>query len=481
MIALQNPRILRLVLSALIAAMACTLWPGTDAARAKERKPAKGAAMVMDGNTGRILYNDSGYNARYPASLTKMMTIYMAFDLIEQGRLSYATPITISKNAAAQPPSKLGLEAGTKIKLIDALKALVTKSANDIAVAIAEHIGGSHAKFARMMTRKARSIGMKRTTFRNASGLPDAGQVTTARDMLILALRLQDHFPQHYAIFKTRRFRYAGKTYKNHNTLLGRVSGVDGIKTGYIRASGFNLVTSAKRNGRFIVAAVFGGKSARKRNARMRRLIARYLPKGSTKVTRRKSTYRIAAPAPTRAAPPTRRPRVRSPAPHRIARRPNPPIERQPAQRQPDITIATVRPVSVLQQAPRRGKPPSTLQDQMARLIDRTAEPVRARPSRWPVVRHQPPSTPKTGANQAARYQIQVGAYRTSAEASQRLHDVAAKAASLLRHHSRETQPVNVGNRTLFRARFTGFPQQSDAATACRQLQSQAIDCIVAN
>jgi len=270
---------------------------------------ARYAAMAIDANTGTVLHNKSGDEQRYPASLTKMMTLYMTFELIKLGRLSYATKIKVTKEAAAATPSKLGLKPGKEIKVIDAIKALVTKSANDIAIALAQHIGGTEANFARLMTRRAHELGMTSTTFKNASGLPDPDQITTARDMLTLALRLQDDFPTHYKLFATRSFTYAGRTYRNHNRLLGRYRGTDGIKTGYTRASGFNLVTSVRRDGKHVVAAVFGGKTSRIRNTRMRALLNKALAKASTKVTRKpaqwKPATRVPRPPPVvRAAPP---------------------------------------------------------------------------------------------------------------------------------------------------------------------------------
>lgn len=248
---------------------------------------ARHSAMVIDANSGQVLHNQAGDELRYPASLTKMMTLYMAFELIENGRLAYQSRLKVSHEAASAAPSKLDLDPGEDIQLIDAIKALITKSANDVAIVIAEHIGGTEANFARMMTAKARQIGMKDTTFRNASGLPDPGQLTTARDMLTLALRLQDDFPRHYGLFTTRYFAYNGATHRNHNTLLGTYSGIDGIKTGYTRASGFNLVSSVRREGRHVVAAVFGGSSAASRNAHMRSLLTRALAKAATEKTRK--------------------------------------------------------------------------------------------------------------------------------------------------------------------------------------------------
>jgi D-alanyl-D-alanine carboxypeptidase len=250
------------------------------------RAGGKPASLVIDANTGHVV---SAYNAdepRFPASLTKMMTLYVAFDLIEQGRLTYQTRIKISDNAAATPPSKLGLQEGSDIALIDAIKALITRSANDIAVAIAEHIAGSEEKFAALMTQRARSIGMKASTFKNASGLPNSDQVTTARDMVTLGLRLHDDFPKHYALFSMREFRYAGHNHPNHNTMLNSYEGTDGIKTGYTQASGFNLVSSVKRGSKHVVGAVFGGASASSRNQTMRTLLNLALFKSSPTKTR---------------------------------------------------------------------------------------------------------------------------------------------------------------------------------------------------
>jgi D-alanyl-D-alanine carboxypeptidase len=215
--------------------LAAAALPAAGVAHAETKKSA---VLVIDGNTGRVLHQSAADEPRHPASLAKMMTIYLAFELIEQGRLGYQTKIKFSANAAAAAPSKLDLEEGEEIALIDAIKVLITKSANDVAIAVAEHIAGSEEKFARLMTRKAHQLGMSATTFRNASGLPDDAQVTTARDMVTLALRLQDDFPKHYPLFATRTASYKNEEFRNHNTLLFHYEGTDGLKTGYTRASG---------------------------------------------------------------------------------------------------------------------------------------------------------------------------------------------------------------------------------------------------
>lgn len=242
---------------------------------------AKYAGLVMDAKTGKILYQHRGDAKQYPASLTKMMTLYMMFDAIESGKMTMKTRIRVSKYAASKPPSKIGIKPGGTISAAQAIGVLTTKSANDIAAAVAEHLGGTESGFAVMMTRQARQLGMNSTTFKNASGLPNSKQLTTARDMARLGIALREHFPQHYGHFSKTSYKLGKRRYGNHNRLLGSVKGMDGIKTGYTRASGYNLVSSVRSNGRSIVAVVLGGKSGKSRNAQMVKLIKTYLPKAS--------------------------------------------------------------------------------------------------------------------------------------------------------------------------------------------------------
>ena len=239
----------------------------------------KYAGMVYDVIAERTLYADDAAEQRHPASMTKAMTLYLVFEELAAGNITLDTRFTISKYASQRPPSKLGFKPGATIKVRDAILSLVTKSANDVATAVAENIAGSEPAFARRMTRTAERLGMTSTVFRNASGLPNAKQVTTAEDMIKLGIALQRDFPQYYGVFQTRKFSYRGRSYGNYNRLLGSVPGVDGIKTGFIRASGFNLLTSIRRDGRHLVAVVFGGRTGASRNRHMRDLIARTLPK----------------------------------------------------------------------------------------------------------------------------------------------------------------------------------------------------------
>lgn len=239
------------------------------------------AAYVWDTNTGEVLFARNDAEPRFPASLTKIMTLYMVFEALEAGRIGLASPVPVSENAAAEVPSKLGMRAGSLITVENAIRSLVTRSANDMATALGEMLGGTEENFARLMTAKAKQLGMDSTIFHNAHGLPDERQLTTARDMAVLGYAIREHFPDRYHYFQTREFNFAGQTIGNHNRLLGRVEGVDGIKTGFTRASGFNLVTSVRLNGRSIVAVVMGGQTGASRDDHMAALIRDHLPRAS--------------------------------------------------------------------------------------------------------------------------------------------------------------------------------------------------------
>lgn len=234
---------------------------------------AKYASIVVDANTGRILHGTNIDTRNYPASLTKMMTLYLVFDDIKAGKLTLDTKFRASRRAARQPASKLGIRYNQTLTVQQAILALVTKSANDVATLIGENIAGSERHFALRMTAKARKLGMTRTTFRNASGLPHRGQLSTARDMAKLARALITNHPEFYSYFSIKHFKYKGHNYKNHNKLLTTYEGTDGIKTGYIRASGYNLVASAKRHDQRLIGVVFGGNSSKHRNRHMTSLL----------------------------------------------------------------------------------------------------------------------------------------------------------------------------------------------------------------
>jgi D-alanyl-D-alanine carboxypeptidase len=243
------------------------------------------SSIIVDGNSGATLSANNPDGLRHPASLTKIMTLYLLFERLEAGKMKLDSEMQVSEHASEQAPTKLGLRPGQTIQVEDAIKGLVTRSANDAAVVIAEAIGGDEGGFAKLMTQKAHALGMTRTVYRNASGLPDDDQVTTARDQSTLGRAIQDRFPRYYRYFSTTAFNYHGHSIANHNHLIGSVEGVDGIKTGYTRASGFNLVTSMHRGNRFLVGVVMGGRSGGSRDAIMRGLLAENLEKAAGKRT----------------------------------------------------------------------------------------------------------------------------------------------------------------------------------------------------
>jgi D-alanyl-D-alanine carboxypeptidase len=233
----------------------------------------KYASIVIDLETDQVLHARHADAPRYPASLTKAMTLYMLFDAMKSGEVKLYEQLPVSRAAASQPPSSLRLRAGSTITTKDAINALITKSANDVAVVVAERLGGTEQRFATLMTAKAEAMGMESTTFKNASGLPNSQQLSTARDMSVLAERLLQDHADYYGYFANTKFSWGRANYRNHNKLIGKVSGVDGIKTGYTRASGFNLMASAKRRGRRVVAIMFGGSTARSRDQHVSDLI----------------------------------------------------------------------------------------------------------------------------------------------------------------------------------------------------------------
>lgn len=294
---LSSSRLARVGVIGLLAVTSAVIFT-TDAAEARrhrrhtahhrvqrdvsESSSPKFASIIVDGNSGSVLQATSPDGIRHPASLTKIMTLYLLFERLESGKMKLDTEMPVSQHAADQDPTKLNLRAGQTIRVEDAIKGLVTRSANDAAVVIAEAIGGDEDDFAQMMTRKARSLGMSRTVYRNANGLPNDEQVTTARDQATLGRAIQERFPRYYRYFATSTFNWRGQSIRNHNHLLGNVEGVDGIKTGYTRASGFNLVTSMRRGNRHLIGVVLGGRSGGSRDAIMRNLLAENLDKAAT-------------------------------------------------------------------------------------------------------------------------------------------------------------------------------------------------------
>ncbi len=274
--------------------------------RERPSGPAAAAAMAIDIYTGRVLYSKNADAPRYPASVTKVMTLYLLFDALRDGKLTMRTQLRVSEHAAEQSPTKLDLSAGDTISVADAIGAIVTKSANDMAVTVAEALAGSEEEFARRMTQKARTIGMLNTTFRNASGLPNPEQKTTAQDLIILGKSILADHPDRSKVFATKYFQYRGEIMRNHNTMLFSYEGMEGMKTGFTSAAGFNLLASAHRGDKRILAVVLGGASAGARNATMRNILDASWSKAITQTAARKSGTRLAAAKPVELEAPAR-------------------------------------------------------------------------------------------------------------------------------------------------------------------------------
>ena len=458
---------------------------------------ARRAAIVVDANTGRVLHESQADAPRFPASLTKVMTLYMIFEQLDAGRISLNTRFDVSARAAAQQPSKLWLEEGSTIRVEDVILGLVTRSANDAAVVAAENIGGSVEVFAQRMTARARQIGMSRTTFRNPSGLPDPQQTTTARDLSVLGRAIYERFPQYAHYFTRRNFVFEGESIRNHNRLLGRIEGVDGIKTGYTRASGFNLLTSARVDGRHVVAVVLGGNSGRQRDAQMASLVQRNIAVASRhRQPDREFAQRLRQPA----APITTAARVETPAPQ-----PTPQPARAPeVARAPAPAVATQAPVALAPPAPAAPPAAQTAQREIVPLPNavRTAsvQSVGVPAMRWHVGPRgagqavetvQVPATTASTARPAAApaappvpqpalsgWVIQIAAASNEMEARRMLSEARGAAGRPLAQAQPVTEAVNRGGSTLVRARFAGFSDRRSADAACAALIRQDFDCM---
>jgi len=466
-----------------VMAMAFTIGLGAATASA-----AKYAGIVIDANTGKTLYESDADSLRYPASLTKMMTLYLVFEALESGRIRLDTKVPISKNAAAEPPSKLGVPAGGSVTVEQGIKALVTRSANDIATALGEFLGGSEARFAQMMTAKARSLGMSRTTYRNAHGLPNTAQMTTARDQARLGIALRQHFPQYYGYFSTRSFQYGKQVIGNHNRLLGAVKGVDGIKTGYTRAAGFNLVTSAQLDGRSVVGVVMGGTSGANRDAQMKKLIAQYLPKasrsGQSLQIARGNTIPPSEEAPTITVDDDDLP-VNGPIP--VARYEESPVAvayAAPVVNEAQTALARITaaaPVAEPKQpetakVPVPAPAPAYMPQQAETLSAPTAARVAAATAPEDVDQTITASTKQDSAP-VSGWIVQVGTSPNRDMAMELLRTAQDKGGKVLRSATPFTVAYNKGSEQLYRARFGGFNDQKAAVNACNSLKKKGIGC----
>ncbi|CAO4185585.1 D-alanyl-D-alanine carboxypeptidase [Methylorubrum aminovorans] len=459
--------------------------PAEAKRRGHARKAVSGynppyAAMVVDVKSGRTLHAVNEDALRHPASITKVMTLYMLFEQMERGRYDLDSPLSISAKAGAQAPSKLGLRPGSTITVEEAIKALVTKSANDVACAIGENIAGSEPRFADMMTRKAKALGMSRTNFANASGLPDPDQITTAHDLSILARAIQDRFPRQYRYFQTRSFAFRGRVIGNHNRLLGTVEGVDGIKTGYTRDSGFNLMTAAKLGDRQIVAIVLGGKSGASRDRIMADLVRANLPRAYAGARQTAPVVEVAErgrPAVVAEAESRTRTVLASADDDGIettSSTSTAPLDIRPSTTTPGSRRAGLQALPNAAQAyagPASQAPfPSAGGKTTARLP--AVEGVASRAEGPPKDARGDSAKPVT----PSPWVIQLGAMDDEDKAKSILADARSR-TGMLSKAAPYTVRVTHGGTTLYRARFSGFSEQSTAQDACAALKKNGFNC----
>jgi D-alanyl-D-alanine carboxypeptidase len=460
------------------------------------------ASIVVDANSGATMEESNADAQRHPASLTKVMTLYLLFERLQTGKIKMTTEMPVSEHAAAMAPSKLGLKPGESIDVATAIRAIVTKSANDVAVVVAEAIGGSEPEFAQLMTAKARALGMTHTFYHNASGLPDDLQVTTARDQSILARAIHDRFPQYFPFFSIRTFAWRGHEIRNHNHLLGAVPGVDGMKTGYIRESGFNIIVSIHRNGHHLVAVVFGGRTASARDARVVSLINNNINIAATRRTAplvvegwQTRVAHVSAGAKdavkAAAAPqlPSEQPaqRVASAEPAGPAPGSTEPIKPLPVK---TVTVQAgafhTASLSALPTDSRKLMPAASASPANITTVAtvKGAAPPPERPLTKTQVASAAASVPVPAAAQvqAAKvrggWMIQVGAFDAEREAKERLSIAQARAKDQLSEASPFTEPIAKGDKTLYRARFAGL-EKDQAEAACKNLKRSDIPCML--
>ncbi|HNS43802.1 MAG TPA: serine hydrolase [Alphaproteobacteria bacterium] len=450
----------------------CTAMFSTDAlAGNKKRRSSAGpnlkyASIVIDASTGMVLSQENADRNLHPASLTKIMTMALVFDALDSGKISERTRLIASSHSSSMPPSKVGLRPGQSITVYDALRTLATKSANDVAVTVAENLGGSEARFVQLMNLKARQIGMTQTRFVNASGLHDYRQVSTARDMAKLAKYLIDTYPRHYSVFGLKNAYFNGRSMHNHNRLMSTYQGMDGIKTGYVAASGFNLVASVKRGNTRLIGVVFGGRTANSRNEHMRTLLDR----GFVKIAQLISAGRV--------APPPEMPQIASSTLTSSSivlppRKPSGSAPSAPAP-QPIVTASNAYPPTDVPAMKSLQITPVIRETRGTDITHSLGQIVvpSANGTAQPQTATQPP--PQISPDGTSRWQIQIGAYSDRSSTNQALYNAMIK----LPKHLNRGQTVIVPLRTadaqwMFRARLAGYSQK-EAIEACSYLK----DCL---
>jgi serine-type D-Ala-D-Ala carboxypeptidase (penicillin-binding protein 5/6) len=427
---------------------------------------AGSAQFLLDARTGEVLASENPDELNHPASLTKMMTIYMVLDAIHAGKLSWDSPVPFSKYASARPPTKLRVKPGDSITVKEAVLAMIVLSANDVATAVGEKLGGSEEGFAALMTRKARSLGMLNTTFFNASGLPNDQQFTTARDMSTLGVALMRDFPRDYELFATKSFAFRGRTINGHNNLMYRYKGMDGIKTGYTNASGFNLVSAVENKGRRVIGVVMGGRTAASRDKLMEKLIDANIKKAST------GTQLVAS--------------------HTTG------VQMDLARMGGDVPVPASRQSAMAAVQGMAGATGVGTSDVAAAYAEGDLAP-----AEQPLTATIPRVTPRAnvgvtananagapvagqGAQQAStlsagerKWQIQIAAATSAQAAMELLSDARDKVGAPLKNLDTYTEMVTRNGTTFYRARFTGFETKDEARTVCDKLVRERYDCVL--
>ena len=463
--------------------------------------PNKDAALVVDGATGKVLYARNETAERRPASLTKMMTLYMLFDALKAGKITMQTQMPVSRHASIQKPTKLNLRPGQTISVDTAIRATVIRSANDVAVVIAEALGGTESHFSEMMTARARQLGMRETNFHNASGLPDPLQISTAADLAILARHLAYDYPQYFPYFDLTGFNYKGVWYPTHNNLIGRYDGADGIKTGYTGASGFNLVSSVTRGTTHLIAVVMGGRTAVRRDLEMVRLLDQTFAQISanpTLVARASVPWQqVARSAPAPAIAGFSLPQVStnqfaalSPVPNTVQSEDEDAAE---SVRAPDENIALIHAEGSKSAVAARTavpavppaadmRPDRNLVAAQAKLVKTAMNiPVNApRPQMRPSLRDDAVEADGDLPLRGRNWTIQIGAYADKALALTQLKTYAGKAQDILARASQIVAPLQSNNgHVIYRARFGLFAEQ-EAREVCNRLTQRGQTCFAA-
>jgi D-alanyl-D-alanine carboxypeptidase len=438
-----------------------------------EAKP-QFSALTVDARTGAILYSNDADGLRHPASLTKMMTLYVLFQDLKAGRINRNTLLRVSRRASLMAPSKLGLRPGNTITVDDAIKALVTKSANDVAATIAENLGGTESNFAARMTRVAHSIGMSRSTFMNASGLPNPGQNTTARDMATLGLRLMRDFPQYYPYFRIQAFNYKGRMVRTHNRLVEHYAGTDGIKTGYIAAAGYNLVTSTRRGDKRLVGVVLGARSSGARNSYMMVMFEKMFPRaksGATVAALAGSSKGVIDPVAVASKEPVVNPKSQQPIDEAQLTAAAATASEGPIDTAGDGEDTTDAPVTASTDQP------TVLQANLAPVTD-VQSGKRKLPAKLPFAVKSTSDEPATLVdNLKQTWNIQLGAYPNKEEAQAKLTSLRGTTLLVLEGRPAYTVAVQKGRKIMYRARFGGFDEAS-AKQACATITKRGDKCI---